>query len=149
MIFFDFVPQLKLFAKRIINPNTSSVFTELSESKQKKTRFWVIRAWIVMLHFVFSSLSRICNKKKKTTLPKIWSILSLSSLKKVHLEQLTIPIFMKTTFVARIRWTILIWSHFNLTFSFSFFFFFFIFLSFENNISKRCHNLTWLYIIFH
>ena len=89
MIFFDFVPQLKLFAKRIINPNTSSVFTELSESKQKKTRFWVIRAWIVMLHFVFSSLSRICTQKQtnytaKNMINTIFVIFEKSTLRTIN-----------------------------------------------------------------
>ena len=87
---------------------------ELSEPKPNKTRFWVIQAWKVMLHFVFSLLSRTCQKRFiQLHCQKIWSIPSLSSSQKVHLEQLTIPFFMRTTFVARIQWTILIWSHFN------------------------------------
>ena len=99
-----------------MNPNTSSVFMELSESKPNKTRFWVIHAWKVMLLFVFILLSRICQKRFSyiTTLPKNMINTIFVNFAKAHLEQLTIPIFMRTTFVARTGWTVLIWNHFNL-----------------------------------
>ena len=43
------------------------------QSKPNKTRFWVIHTWKVMLHFAFSLLSRICQKRfiqLHSTLPK-------------------------------------------------------------------------------